>query len=305
MQVEAGACGMTCATSDEVVALARAGIGSLLLANVIADPTRLRALAEAAGSAEVMLVIDSHAAAERAAAAARAAGTTLGFLVEIDIGMRRNGVQSVSQAVRLAEDCATLDGLAFQGVQAYEGHLVDLYDRGERRRAVTEAFQPAVELVHALRARGIDVPRLTGSSSATYDASGYLAEMGEVQAGTYVLMDATYRELAPEFVPALAIVCTVTTARRNGEIVIDMGAKRQATDWGLPAWPGGAAVHVGTSEEHTQFQLRSGPLPAVGDRVAVLPAHACTTMAMYRVAFGCREGRLVQELAIDARDPFS
>jgi D-serine deaminase-like pyridoxal phosphate-dependent protein len=53
------------------------------------------------------------------------------------------------------------------------------------------------------------------------------------------------------------------------------------------------------------FRLRSGERPSVGERVALLPAHACSTMAMYRLAFGCRDGRLVDELVMDGRDPLS
>jgi D-serine deaminase-like pyridoxal phosphate-dependent protein len=305
LQVAAGAIGMTCSTSDEVAALAAAGIESLVLANVVTDPARLRALASIAGTRDLTLVVDSSVTARLASDAAREAGTTLGFLVELDVGMRRNGVQSVGEAIDLVEQSVDLPALRFEGVQAYEGHLIDIVDRAERRAAVLASFAPAVELIHGLEDRGYASPRLTGSSSATYDASGFLPEMREVQAGTYVLMDATYRELTPEFVPALAVVCSVTSSRANGEIVVDVGTKRLAFDWGVPAWPGGAAEYVGNSEEHMQFRHVSGPRPAVGERVALMPAHACSTMSMYRLAFGCRNGQLVDELVMDGRDPLA
>jgi D-serine deaminase-like pyridoxal phosphate-dependent protein len=305
LQVAAGAIGMTCSTSDEVAALASAGIESLVLANVVTDLGRLRALAEVAGTCELTLAVDSLATAQLASDAARAAGSTLGFLVELDIGMRRNGVQSVGDAIDLVERSVDLPGLRFEGVQAYEGHLIDIADRAERRVAVLASFVPAVELVHQLEDRGYASPRLTGSSSATYDASGFLPEMREVQAGTYILMDATYRELAPEFIPALAVVCSVTSSRANGEIVVNVGTKRLAFDWGVPAWPGCAAEYVANSEEHMQFRHVSGPRPAVGERVALMPAHACSTMSMYRLAFACRNGQLVDELVMDGRDPLA
>jgi D-serine deaminase-like pyridoxal phosphate-dependent protein len=305
LQVAAGAIGMTCSTSDEVAALAAAGIESLVLANVVTDPTRLQTLAAIAGTCDLTLVVDSGVTARLASDAAREAGTMLGFLVELDIGMRRNGVQTVGEAIELVEQSVDLPGLRFEGVQAYEGHLIDIVERRERRAAVLASFAPAVELIHALEDRGYASPRLTGSSSATYDASGFLPEMREVQAGTYVLMDATYRELTPEFVPALAVVCSVTSSRANGEIVVDVGTKRLAFDWGVPAWPGGAAEYVGNSEEHMQFRHVSGPAPAVGQRIALTPAHACSTMSMYRLAFGCRDGRLVDELVTDGRDPLA
>ena len=305
LQMEAGAVGVTCSTTDEVAAMVAAGVPDVLLANVVADSLRLASLAASARAGRVTVAVDSSASVAALARAAEAAGATIGVVIDFDIGMRRNGVPDVEDGLAVAEELTRANGLELRGVMAYEGHLVSIAERAERARAATDAFAGPIALLGELRRRGFDAPILTGGATATYDSSGVLPEMTDVQAGTYVLMDATYRKRVPEFETAIALIATVATVRRDGRIVLDAGAKRLATDLGKPELLGFEAEHSSTAEEHTMFQSLGGPLPSVGDRVAVLPAHVCTTMSMYGRALGFRAGALERLLEIDGRDPLA
>ena len=304
-QIEAGASGLTCATTDEVRAMAEAGIDDLLLANVVTDRPRLAALAAVAKRATVTIAADSLESVRMISEAAQREGAELGVIVDFDIGLHRNGVATIEEALLLAKEIATLPGLAFKGVMAYEGHLVALEDRDARSKAVFSAFEPVSTLVRALKANRLEVPMVTGGSASTYEAVSQLPFMTDVQAGSYVFMDATYASLLPEFELALAVVSTVATARRGRPVVLDAGSKRLATDWGTPSLLGFDSQHFATSEEHNRFHIDGPCLPVVGERVAVVPAHSCPTVSMYRNAFGCREGQLECVLEIDARDPLA
>jgi D-serine deaminase-like pyridoxal phosphate-dependent protein len=301
MQLAAGAEGLTCATTDEVAAAVEIG-ADVLLANVVLDPARLGALARAAARGAVTVAVDSAAAARALARALGAAGATAGVVVDIDVGMGRTGVQSMGEALAVAEEVAALPGLALRGVMAYEGHLVEIDDRPTRYEAAVRAFERGREVAEALRGRGFDATVLTGGSTATYDAAAD-AGLTDVQAGSYALMDADYVRLTPEFEPALALVATVLTSRPSGDVVVDAGSKRVGSDLGSPGLAGLDAVHSGTSEEHEQFRVRGGRPPRPGERVAVVPGHACTTMSLHCLAFGCRSGAFDRPLHIDARDP--
>jgi 3-hydroxy-D-aspartate aldolase len=305
MQVEAGANGVTCSTTDEVVAMVRGGVDDVLLANVVADPPRLKALASAAADARVTVALDSEQAARLLSESANAAGVDIGFVVDTDIGMGRNGVASVAAGVELAGLASGLPGLSFRGVMGYEGHIMSIPDRTARREAVEKAFIPVATLVDALRERGFESAIVTGGSAATYDVTGNLPFMTDIQCGTYVLMDATYTELLDDFEPAAAVIATVCTAGRGRNIVVNVGSKRMATDWGNPRLAHPHAPHVSTSEEHNQFACPAEEVPSVGDRVAVVPGHACSTMAMYSCAFGVRDGVVEEVLQFDGRDPLS
>lgn len=300
-QVAAGAIGMTCATPREAAALAQAGIDDILLANVITDPARLALLARTAGKCRLTIAVDSTSAIDLASRAASRAGTTIGVVIEVDIGMRRSGVESATETVALARAAVAAPGLDYRGVMAYEGHLVGMMGREERSAAVKTAFAALEPILAALADEGLPAEIVTGGAASTYRAVTELPFMTEVQAGSYLFMDATYVELAPEFEPALAIVATVATARHGRPVVLDVGAKRMATDWGTPALAGLRSEHYATSEEHCRFMV-SGPLPSVGERVAVVPAHACVTISMHRQIVGCRNGAQVCVLEVDGRD---
>ena len=305
LQIEAGAVGVTCSTTDEVVAMIDGGIQDVLLANVVVDENRLAALAAAAAKAMVTVAVDSDEAAQFLSRAAVRANSRIGFVIDTDIGMGRNGVGTIGDGVRISEAAARMPGLEFRGVMGYEGHIVDIPDREERAEAVRQAFRPVGDLVGELTSRGLKVEIVTGGSAATYDTTGNIPYMTDIQCGTYVLMDATYIDLIPEFDPALAAVATVCTAGSGRDIVVNIGAKRLATDWGRPVLVGYDAQHASTSEEHNQFTPTSGPTPIVGERVSVVPAHSCSTMAAYSRVFGVREGALETVFNLDGRDPLS
>jgi hypothetical protein len=172
MQLDAGARGITCATSDELAAAVRAGISDVLVANVVTDRARLASIAHSASRADVTIAADSEPSARLASDAATAAGATLRVLIEYDVGMRRSGVDAITEALELAELVTRLPGLGFRGIQAYEGHLVGIADRAERKARVTEAFAPMPEVLRELGDHGYEVEMFSGGSASTYDVSG-------------------------------------------------------------------------------------------------------------------------------------
>ena len=118
----------TCATPREVVGMAAAGVGDeLLLANETIDRDRLRAMANC--DVPVIVAVDS----DETVAAAAAAGLRR-CLVDVDVGLPRCGV-APADAGRLA-DRARAAGLEVCGVMGYEGHLMMVPDRAERRAQV-------------------------------------------------------------------------------------------------------------------------------------------------------------------------
>lgn len=305
LQVDAGACGVTCSTTDEVAAMVASGIDDVLLANVVIDPHRLASLAASAERATVTAAVDSLEAVARLDAAAERAGVRVGAVIDCDVGMGRNGVRSVEEAVALAQAIDGSRRLTLRGTMGFEGHLVDLPDRDERAERAVAALSGAVAIGAELARLGHEVPVFTGGSSATYDSSGAMDAMTELQAGSYALMDADYRTLVPEFEPALGIVATVTTSASDGAVVVDVGSKRLAVDCGTPELLGYPTEHRYTAEEHTVYRLLDGPAPRVGERVVVLPAHGCSTMSMYRDVLVAEDGAVVDTYAIDARDPLA
>jgi D-serine deaminase-like pyridoxal phosphate-dependent protein len=118
-------------------------------------------------------------------------------------------------------------------------------------------------------------------------------------------MDAAYAQLVPEFEPALAVIATVATSRPGRPLVVDAGSKRIGSEAGRPVLAGFPAAHQVTSEEHNRFVVEGPRMPGVGDRVAIVPGHTCSTVSLYRTLIGCRGGRSERLLQIDGRDPLA
>ena len=96
-QIAAGAIGMTAATVWEAAALVVGGIDEILIANEVVTPQKVALLRARARSAD-------HRRRRRrdvvrgARRAARAQGSPIEVLVDVDVGMRRGGVRSIEEA---------------------------------------------------------------------------------------------------------------------------------------------------------------------------------------------------------------
>jgi D-threonine aldolase len=101
-QVAAGAHGLSMATVWEAVVLAAAGFDDLFVVNTVAHPAKLRALAELARDHRILVAVDEAGNAADLSAAATAAGSTLGIMIEVDTGMDRCGVDSAADCLALA-----------------------------------------------------------------------------------------------------------------------------------------------------------------------------------------------------------
>ena len=262
---EAGHTGFCCATIREVEGMAAAGLGEdLLLANEVLDARRLGALV-ADGRARVTVAVDS---VETIAAAAD--GGVREVLVDVCVGLPRCGCRP-GDAGALADE-ARRRGLEVRGVMGYEGHVVGLEDRGERASGAATAM----ELLAAAHAEvGGDV--VSGGGTGTFDCNDVVTEL---QAGSYTLMDTAYAALDLPFRQALRVVGTVISVHPDGWAVADVGLKSLGMDHGDPRVDGHKVWFC--SDEHLTFAPRQGtPMPTVGDRIDVWPAHVDPTVALH------------------------
>jgi D-serine deaminase-like pyridoxal phosphate-dependent protein len=300
-QQEAGSLvGFTCAKLGEAEVLAEHGFDDLLIANQVVGRRKLGRLAELAGKIRVMVAVDDFEQAKTISEAAFAAGVTVGVLVEVDIGMGRCGVAPGEPAVELVEKLVALPGLQFRGVQAYEGHTVYTNDVARRTETTRQSMAKAVETRRMLQQRGIAVELISGGSSSTYQITGQIDGIDEVQAGTYATMDWRYAQLSPEFEIALSVLTRVIS-KRPGVAVLDVGIKGAGAEFGTPRIKGLPEAEVPSflSEEHSV--VKNAPDAwRVGDAVHLVPSHACSTCNLHRTMVVHEAGRVVDLWPIEA-----
>jgi D-serine deaminase-like pyridoxal phosphate-dependent protein len=238
LQLEHGAFGICAATIWEAIVMVRAGADDVLIANQLVDPAKRRAAALLAREANVLVNVDDGGDAEALSAAAVAAGSTLGVLVEVDTGMHRAGADTPEEALAVARRVEALPGLRMDGLSGYEGHCSMEMDHDRRHEKQAAAMDYLVAVADLLEANGIACPILSAAGTATAFWTGANPRITELQLGSYAAMDDYHYLMEPRFKKATSAVVTVISRRRD-RVVLNLGKKTfGAADVGsLPAYP--------------------------------------------------------------------
>jgi D-serine deaminase-like pyridoxal phosphate-dependent protein len=303
LQVEAGAIGITTATVWEAAALSQAGIEDVLIANEVVGEEKIRRLAEAARNTRLTVAVDDVGNAEALSAAAGAAGSEIGVLVDVDVGMNRCGVRTVEDARRVAEHVARLPNLRLRGVMGYEGHCGREADRSVRARKAQAAIEYLLSIADNLAGAGFPVTVVSAGGTGTYDLTGMNPRVTEIQAGSYVFMDAARLAIISEFAPALTVLTTVIS-RQGNTVVLDGGKKTVGVDFTLPPIAGltpGQAVPRYAAEEHLLYDVTPECPLAVSDRVEVVPGYCPTTVNLHEAFHVIEDGVVVDLWPVLAR----
>ena len=278
-QLKAGAGGLSMATVWEAAVLAAAGMDDLFVVNTVAHPAKLRTLAELARDHRILVAVDEAANAAAHSAAAVAAGSTLGIMVEVDTGMDRCGVDTAEECLALARHVMELPGLRFEGITGYEGHCSLTPDsdlRHERQREAMTFFTGVADL---LETHGIPCKIRSAGGIATWRWTAGYPGMTEIQAGTYVVMDNFHGKMVPGFEHSLTIQATVIS-RQSGKVIVDAGNKSVADPADVTI-VGHDLTVFRFDEEHGIFAAADGSSLSVGDAVALVPGYSPSTVNWY------------------------
>lgn len=277
-QIEAGAVGITCQKVSEALAMVEGApeIRDVLLTYNILGAQKIEGLKELAARVRLSVVADSASVVDGLAAAFASAPEPLTVLVECDTGGQRCGVQTPEAARALALHIAGLEGLRFGGLMTYP-------PAGGAAGAAAFLAQ-ARDLI---KAAGLDVPTVTSGGSPDIWSAKTAGVITEYRPGTYVYNDRSLiaRGVAQEGDCALRVEATVVSVPTPHRAIIDAGSKVLTSD--LLGLVGHGAV-VGRpdilidqlSEEHGRL-VSEGPIGlTVGDRVSIIPNHACVVTNM-------------------------
>lgn len=273
LQQEAGGCvGFCCANVWEAEVFAAHGFDDLLIANEVCDPTKIDRLVAVSKQTTLTVAIDSRRSADLLA------GTDLRVLIDVNVGLPRCGVPA-SDAVELAR-IATRNGLRVVGVMGYEGHATAIEDVDKRAHVARTSMEILLGVADELRAQAYDISIVSAGSTLTYDVTGTIPGITEVQVGSYALMDTEFSKSSP-FEEALRCLATVVSVNDN-IAVLDCGLKTLTIDHGNPKLGDDVAADVlFLSDEHTTLVTKDGWTAQPGDRVWVRPSHVDPTVNMH------------------------
>jgi D-serine deaminase-like pyridoxal phosphate-dependent protein len=288
-QLVAGSCtGLTCATAGEAEVVVREGLtGDILIANQVLGPGKAaRVAALVAGGADVKVAVDSQACVDDMAAAAQAAGVEVGVLVDVNVGMPRCGIAPGEPALALARAIDTTPGVRLRGLMGYEGHVVGLEDRAERETRAARSMERLLDTVRMVRGAGLPCEIVSAGGTGTYDITGRMDGITEIQAGSYVLGDTAYARLGLPFEQALRVLATVLSRPRPEQCAADAGLKACAVDHGNPSVKDieGASV-LFLSDEHATIALPPDAALAPGEAIELWPSHIDPTINLHDVIY--------------------
>jgi len=280
MQLEAGAIGITCQKLGEAEVMADAGIENILLTYNIIGKHKLERLVSVAKRIELTLVVDNLIVAQGISEAAEAHGITADVLVELGSELERTGVPTPVALVELAKKVDGLAGLQLRGMMIFPSS--------------PENADRIVEATTRLQAAGLSTDIVSGGGTPTTFQAHRVPGITEHRAGTYVYNDKMMMDkgVARSDECALTLVATVVSRPTPDRAIVDAGSKAFSSDGGLPM---GYIVdrpraHIyRMNEEHGYVDVSACPMqPEIGERLRVVPNHACGATNMHDIAYGVR-----------------
>lgn len=310
-QMARGAVGLCCQKVGEAEAMVAGGVSNVLVSNQIVGRPKLIRLAALSKQAEWIGVCADHPDnIDQLNEAAAAMETTLNVLVEIDTGAGRCGVAPGAAAVELAKQIDSKTNLNFAGLQAYHGRAQHVRSYAERQQTAEAGVGLTRETVDALLAVGLECEIVGGAGTGTFQFEAAGGVHNELQAGSYVFMDADYgKNLNPgggffdDFENSLFVYATVMSIPNQDRAMVDAGLKALAMDSGPPKVADMPEVEFGrASDEHGILDTSKTNHPVrLGEKVKLIPGHCDPTVNMYDWYVGYRGNRVEALWPIGAR----
>lgn len=300
-QMARGAVGQCVQKTAEAEALAWGGVDDILVSNEVVGAEKLARVAAIARIARIAICADNPANVQAIETAAADAGVRLSVLVEIDAGAARCGVAPGEPALDLAKRIAASRHLVFGGIQAYHGSAQHRRTVAERRAAIGSASEAAGRTVELLARHGLQCGIVGGGGTGTFVHEASSGVFNEIQAGSYIFMDADYSRNLDEsgapvstFKQSLFVLSTVMSAARPNVIVVDAGLKAVAVDSGLPlVWQRPDLRYTNVSDEHGKIEVDAGATaPVLGEKIRLVPGHCDPTVDRFDWYVGMRKGRV-------------
>ncbi len=292
-QVALGAVGITCQKLGEAEVMADGGLDDILVTFNLLGRPKLARLVALARRVRITATLDDALVARGLDEAAREAGLVLPVLLECDTGGQRCGVQQPEDAAALARVVAGLPGLRLAGLMTYPAAGGTRATRAWLEAALSRLGETGLEAAVVS----------TGGTPDLYRAHEAAPPATEHRPGTYVYSDRFQASVGVGALDdcALRVLTTVVSRPTAARAILDAGSKTLSSDtlglqgFGLVAeYP--ELVIQRLSEEHGHVDgAGSTSHPRVGERVTVIPNHACVVSNLHDEVYGvCDGGRRVE-----------
>jgi len=212
--------------------------------------------------------------------------------------------------VTIAKAIDAAPNLKFSGIQAYQGAMqhMDLYE--DRKAKIDIAVDMVKEAVAALDEAGLHPELVSGGGTGSYYFESASGVFNELQAGSYVFMDADYGRILDkdgkridqgEWENAFFLYTQVMSHAKADKAICDAGLKAQSIDSGLPVvYRRDDVEYIKCSDEHGVIADPNGVLK-VGEKLRLVPGHCDPTANIHDWYVGVRNGKVEALWPVSAR----
>jgi len=274
--------------------------------------------------ASISIIVDHLEVARGWSEAMRRAGRVLDVLIKVDVGFHRCGIDPEGDAPSFIKAVSVMPGLRLRGLLSHAGHGYhaaseeDLAGVAEREAAILTGLRERAA------GSGITLEEISVGATPTLRFSARQKGLTELRPGNYVYFDRTQVALGAATLDdcALTVLATVVSKPARDRIILDCGSKTLTSDQarGITKAAGYGAVLAGDtgngdwareidealtverlSEEHATVRVAGGTRLEPGDRVRVLPNHACVVSNLVDVVRLVEGDEVVETLPVAAR----
>ncbi len=322
-QIERGAVGICCAKLGEAEVFADAGIGDIRLPYPL-HPINASRVVALLDRTRLSFIVDHPIVARGWSMAMSATEREVDVLVKVDVGFHRCGIDPArSDASTFVRDVAAMPGLRLKGLLAHAGHGYHATSEDHLRQIAADEVRVLTTLADAVRRDGVTIDEISAGATPTARYSLEQAGLTEYRPGNYVYFDRTQVGLGAATFDdcALTVLATVVSKPSGERIILDCGTKTLSSDHARGFGPllGHGAIFRDSvvkpgatpdedliierlSEEHATVRVVSGSTPLEpGDRVRVLPNHACVVSNLVDQVWVMDGGTVLEALPIAAR----
>ena len=199
--------------------------------------------------------------------------------------------------------------LVFQGLMYYGGLIYDSRTIDEVKEACKKERDELVNTAKLLKQHGFSMEILSAGSSFSGKFPELLEGITEIRSGHYIFNDCGQLDIGlakPEDC-ALIVTSTVVAKPDSHVVICDVGTKSLTSDT-CHHRPGyGYIVEYpdleiySLNEEHAFIRSTEQNPLKVGDKISIIPNHACVVTNLAEKIYGFRNGKLDRMIPVEAR----
>ncbi|MBP2663580.1 MAG: alanine racemase domain protein [Firmicutes bacterium] len=312
MQQAHGAASFLVGTLDEAEKLVEHGFKEIVLAYPIAAAENIARVIELAKKAHIIISFDGFEAASQMQDLLAKENLRMDYLIIIDCGLHRFGVKP-DKVLEFAQSISNLAALDFKGIATHPGHVYGISCLSEIEKVAQEETDALEIAKNLLSKAGFAVKIVATGSTPTLPFVVQNNTVTTLRPGNYVFYDAIQVALAivPNERCSLTVLATIIANPSENLFIMDAGSKCFGLDKG--AHSASLVNGYGIIKNHPELIVEGlseevGKIIAtkhtdlkVGDKIEVIPNHACAAANMTNFLIGHRNGVVERMININAR----